>query len=243
MAPSQQPTRRPATSAAKSGSAARSQKRSPKNAEPPKRRRLAAAERRHSILEAARRAFSETGDVNGTTIKVIAEKSGISEGIIYRHFESKEQLYFEAIVEPLEQAILAMVEITHEMDAEGFTEDRRVEATRQMYKRLAKIFAEQLPLLGLVLFGDPEVARKFYRGTFSKAVNNLAKGWDDFFDQYDVELPSRHIASAVVGIGLMLAVDSRFSSRFDLNEACANLAELTLNGFFPKPESYGLGTR
>ena len=37
----------------------------------------------------ARRAFTETGDMNGTTIKLIAERSGISEGVIYRHFESK----------------------------------------------------------------------------------------------------------------------------------------------------------
>ena len=58
-------------------------------AQPPRRRRLTAEARKTSILAAARRAFSETGDMNGTTIKVIAERSGISEGVIYRHFESK----------------------------------------------------------------------------------------------------------------------------------------------------------
>lgn len=67
---------------------------------PPKRRRLTAEARKNSILDAARRAFIETGDMNGTTIKVIAEHSGISEGVIYRHFESKDQLFFEAVVEP-----------------------------------------------------------------------------------------------------------------------------------------------
>ena len=72
---------------------------------PPKRGRLTAAARKSSILEAARRAFTETGDMNGTTIKVIAEHSGISEGVIYRHFESKDQLFFEAVVEPLQRAL------------------------------------------------------------------------------------------------------------------------------------------
>src|SRR5512135_3285997 len=75
----------------------------------PRRRRLTAEARKSSILAAARRAFSETGDMNGTTIKLIAERSGISEGVIYRHFESKDQLFFEAIVEPLTEAVERLV--------------------------------------------------------------------------------------------------------------------------------------
>src|SRR5271168_3420512 len=83
---------------------------------PPKRRRLTAEARKSSILEAARRAFTETGDMNGTTIKVIAEHSGISEGVIYRHFESKDQLFFEAVVEPLKQAVDELVAATEIID-------------------------------------------------------------------------------------------------------------------------------
>src|SRR5579872_2243235 len=75
----------------------------------PRARRLTAEARKSSILKAARRAFSETGDVNGTTIKVIAEHGGISEGVIYRHFESKDQLFYEAVVEPLREAIDRLV--------------------------------------------------------------------------------------------------------------------------------------
>jgi len=52
------------------------------------RRRLTAEARKSSILTAARRAFTDTGDMNGTTIKLIAGRSGISEAVIYRHFEA-----------------------------------------------------------------------------------------------------------------------------------------------------------
>jgi AcrR family transcriptional regulator len=76
------------------------------------RRRLTAQARKSSILAAARRAFTETGDMNGTTIKLIAERSGISEGVIYRHFESKDQLFFEAVVEPLKKAVDDLVTAT-----------------------------------------------------------------------------------------------------------------------------------
>src|SRR4249920_2375710 len=75
----------------------------PAGGAPRPRRRLTAEARKSSILAAARRAFTETGDMNGTTIKVIAGHSGISEGVIYRHFESKDQLFFEAVVEPLKK--------------------------------------------------------------------------------------------------------------------------------------------
>ena len=76
---------------------------------PPVRRRLTAEARKRSILQAAREAFTETGDANGTTIRVIAERGGISEGVIYRHFESKDQLFFEAVVEPLREAVDSLV--------------------------------------------------------------------------------------------------------------------------------------
>src|SRR5215472_10649646 len=73
------------------------------------RRRLNADARRGLILKAARKAFSETGDVSGTTIRTIADKAGISEGLIYRHFTSKEQLYMEAVFTPLQEVVDTLV--------------------------------------------------------------------------------------------------------------------------------------
>ena len=78
---------------------------STKGSESRRARRLTAEARKTSILQAARRAFTETGDMNGTTIRHIAERGGISEAVIYRHFESKDQLFIEAVVEPLTDAV------------------------------------------------------------------------------------------------------------------------------------------
>src|SRR5215470_14615554 len=129
------------------------------DAPPPVRRRLTAEARKSSILAAARRAFTETGDMNGTTIKVIAEHSGISEGVIYRHFESKDQLFFEAVVEPLTQAVDALVAATEGIDRDQpLTPERQLETTMGLYRQLVSTLEKVLPLLGLVLFGDPQVA-------------------------------------------------------------------------------------
>jgi len=52
-------------------------------------------------------AVSATGHYeSGYAIKLIAERSGISEGMIYRHFESKDQLFFEAAAEPFKQVAM-----------------------------------------------------------------------------------------------------------------------------------------
>src|SRR5580658_10722071 len=107
--------------------------------EVPRTRRLTAEARRSSILKAARKAFSEAGDVNGTTIKVIAEHGGISEGVIYRHFESKDQLFFEAVVEPLRQAVDELVAAAEVVDRdEPLTPERQLETLNGLYRQLLR---------------------------------------------------------------------------------------------------------
>ncbi|HRE01362.1 MAG TPA: helix-turn-helix domain-containing protein, partial [Ilumatobacteraceae bacterium] len=86
----------------------------------PRRPRLRAADRRTLILEAARRAFSASGDVRGTTVKQIAEEAGISEGILYRHFDSKDELFVQAAVEPLTAAMQTIIDSVSGLDLTKF---------------------------------------------------------------------------------------------------------------------------
>ena len=54
-------------------------------------RRQQAEERREQILDAAIRIFCEKGFA-GTTIRDIAREVGVTEGLLYHYFESKDQL-------------------------------------------------------------------------------------------------------------------------------------------------------
>src|SRR5579863_8808906 len=201
----------------------------------PRTRRLTAEARRSSILKAARKAFSETGDVNGTTIKVIAEQGGISEGVIYRHFESKDQLFFEAVVEPLREAVDELVAATEVVDRdEPLTPERQLETLEGLYRQLISTLVEVLPLLGLVLFGDPRVARRFYRENFAVAMDRLAEAWGAVEDRYGYPLESPDLsARAVMGTALMLALESHYNGKFDMNRAIELVSDGTVNGFFP----------
>lgn len=205
---------------------------------PPRHRRLSAADRRSSILKAARRAFTETGDMNGTTIRLIAERGGISEGVIYRHFESKDQLFFEAVVEPLRRAVDELVAASAVVDRdEPLTPERQLETLNGLYRQLVSTLVEVLPLLGLVLFGDPKVARRFYRENFAVAMDRLAAAWREVEDRYGYEMESPDIsARAVMGIALVLALETRHGVKFDRDRAMQLVSEGTVKGFFPSLE-------
>lgn len=55
-------------------------------------RRLPRAQRRAQILDAAKRAFARTGYVD-TSLDDVALEAGISRVLLYRHFESKSEMY------------------------------------------------------------------------------------------------------------------------------------------------------
>jgi len=202
---------------------------------PGPRRRLTAEARKTSILAAARRAFTETGDMNGTTIKVIAEHSGISEGVIYRHFESKDQLFIEAVVEPLKKAVDDLVAATAAVDRdEPLTPARQLETMTGLYRQLTSTLDQVLPLLGLVLFGDPQVARRFYRENFAVAMDRLAEAWREVEDRYGFPFESPDIsARAVMGMALILALESHHARTYDRDRALALISAGTVKGFFP----------
>jgi AcrR family transcriptional regulator len=65
-------------------------------------RRLAAPERRASLLQCACRVFSE-GSYRGTTTAEIARAAGVTEPILYRHFASKRDLYLACLREAWER--------------------------------------------------------------------------------------------------------------------------------------------
>jgi AcrR family transcriptional regulator len=205
----------------------------------PRARRMSAEARRSSILKAARRAFSETGDMNGTTMRTIADRAGISEGVIYRHFESKDQLFYEAVVEPLREAVDSLVAATESVDRdEPLTPERQLETLNGLYRQLISTLDQVLPLLGLVLFGDPKVAQRFYKEHFAAAMDRLGEAWGEVEQRYGYEVQSPDIsARAVMGIALVLALETHYRKRdFDGDRAVALVAEGTRLGFFPAIE-------
>lgn len=81
----------------------------------PTNNRLSAEERKVLILEAALKVFAQKG-FSGARTKEIAQEAGISETLLFRHFENKENLYAAAlkhlfdhhpVIEEMEPALAA----------------------------------------------------------------------------------------------------------------------------------------
>jgi AcrR family transcriptional regulator len=70
---------------------------------------------RANILEAARRVFARKG--KAATMADIAEAAGISQGLAYRYFAGKEEIYRQLVEEAMEQADLATAPPMHERSA------------------------------------------------------------------------------------------------------------------------------
>lgn len=65
------------------------------------RTRMAGQERREAIIEAAKELFSQRG-FRGTTTRELAAAVGVTEPVLYQHFETKQELY-SAIIDQKSQ--------------------------------------------------------------------------------------------------------------------------------------------
>jgi len=71
------------------------------------RTRMAAADRRVAILDAARLAFAE-GSYHEVSLDSVAERAGVSKALLYEHFASKRELY-QAMLEMHTQDLVGRI--------------------------------------------------------------------------------------------------------------------------------------
>ncbi len=119
--------------------------------------RLSAPERRIAIVDAALRVFC-AGSYAGATTAGIAREAGVSEPILYRHFESKRELYFAC----LEQAWSRIREqIEAEIEVRGAAEGWRSIGPATM--RQMKVLLPSLWMQAITEAGEDAEIRRFVR--------------------------------------------------------------------------------
>lgn len=112
---------------------------------PTTRQRRPRGEPRRLLLEAAVAAFNEAGYEAST--REIAERAGVSEPLLFKHFGSKAGLFREAMVTPFVQFVDAFV-ATHERGVGP--EDNPEEVTMTFIGGLYDIFTTHRGLVGVL---------------------------------------------------------------------------------------------
>lgn len=135
------------------------------------RRREKADEKRQRIAEAARPVFLEHG-LDGAKTRDIAAAAGVTETVLYRHFRSKEEVFEEAVLAPVEALSLELLDIHTEF--RSLTAKGRLERSEETHRRLANTIAEVSPLLGIALFSNAAGGREFYQTRLAPVFNDLA---------------------------------------------------------------------
>ena len=201
-------------------------------ARPPKpapQTRISSSERRESILQAARAVFVRQG-FSGARTKDIAAEARINEALIYRHFESKDELFDAAVIEPLERWMATYQHIGEAIPRTVKSEDRLALLQRTTIEFMHEI-EMVLPLLGIALFASEGHGGEFYR----KRVVPLIDRWAERTrlslppDARGTDFDPRFLAMTGLGISIFMAADAYFRDQpFDYVQAGINHARLML---------------
>jgi AcrR family transcriptional regulator len=114
--------------------------------------RLSAGERRQAIIEAAIRLFSEKG-FRGVTTRELANAVGVSEPILYQHFQTKRDIY-SAIVESKSCEVEKKFEPSKLMVADYAQDDRTI--LRQVARSISRWYEDDPALNRLLMFSSLE---------------------------------------------------------------------------------------
>ena len=202
-----------------------------------RRRRLTAADRREQLLAAAREVFLASGS-HGARTRHIAEAAGVNEALLYQHFSSKEELFHEAVVQPLRDVISAVSAVGGTLPA--FDPDARIQRdlTQQYLAELLRVLLDVTPLVGLVLFAGHESGTRFYGELVEPlldAITEVVRGSFPTWSHRDFD--ARLVTTMVLGACGALAIERHFTgATVDADATAADITDLLFEGLLERPE-------
>jgi AcrR family transcriptional regulator len=169
-------------------------------------------QRRRHVLEAARAVFVARG-YGGASMRAIAQKARVNEALLYRISPSKEQLFIDAVADPLDEAVNRTMELSLAPQPlrEGGSDVR--ERSVLFILDLLKAMREIAPLLNAMLLADHETGEALYSQRIEPAIAavgdvvraNLAL-WEH--RNFDIEV----VVRAVYGMCWFFAIDERYGT-------------------------------
>lgn len=150
--------------------------------------RMSSAERRTELLAAARELFL-AGGYRGTTTLAVAQRAGVSEALVVKHFGTKENLYRQALAEPVLSMLDADLQgnIDERDELVAGTLDEHYDSVQEFGEHWASLLADQGPALAALikdLHDFPDIAGSLIK-LFTGRVNAIADSLVDVASRDD----------------------------------------------------------
>ena len=207
------------------------------------RRRLPAAERRQLILQEARSAFLEAGEgIGGVSVRAIAQRCGVDEALVYRHFGTKDDLYTEAVLGPIDTVVRQLAsgaEIAALSDVDTERVQRMWDLTYDVVMALCSLPPDVVRAVGMLQYRKSKEAPAFYEKTLGPALR-------DFENVVESELPHwKHrpfstplSVRVVISTCFWVVVESDVSGQLmDRERTARDLTDLMLYGMVQRDGS------
>lgn len=193
---------------------------------------MRAEERRAVIIKAAREEFAVAG-YEGTRVRAIAERAGVNDAMLYRHFKGKEHLFEAAVAEPIEEAVSSIVNRPMPpLPPDAGTEEMR-ERSIAFYVDLLEAMERVGPLLGIVLFGDQSRGIAYYRERLEPIFDRVVELTVDMQERWKhADFDSQLLHRSIFGTCWMIAIDARYGSKPPMarEDAAKQLVGVLFNG-------------
>jgi TetR/AcrR family transcriptional regulator len=205
--------------------------------------RFTAANRREQILEIATRLFSRQG-FQGTTTKQISQYAKVNEALIFRHFPSKDELYW-AVIQRQIASVSPRERLREELDPKS--DDGKVFA--HLAAEILERRAEDQTLSRMLLFSALEnhkLSHRFFRTYVSGYYELLAEFIRrriaaGHFRAVDPLLAARGFLGMVIYHSWVQELfGGKRYQKFDVQQVSQTLAEIWLRGMIASPAGNSL---
>jgi AcrR family transcriptional regulator len=200
---------------------------------------MSAAERRHSIVEAAVKLFSERG-FRGTTTRELAAAVGVTEPVLYEHFKTKRDLY-NAIIDAKSQETLAWLV---QASAEHLAAENDRGFFVQLGREVVAWHVENPAYTRLLLFSaleDHELKQVFFERMRCELLQIVASHIRQRQEQGAMrgvrpDLAAKAFLAMFVHLGSNLVLFPELKNEFDGEEMTATMVDLFLRGIWTNHE-------
>jgi AcrR family transcriptional regulator len=188
-------------------------------------RRLPAAARREAIVLAAREVFCAAG-LHGGRMRAIAERAGVTEPLLYRHFSSRDELYRVAVEDHLttllDDAVAGADRIVADPDLDR---PALITALTSLYLRVMHDIA---PLASVALYEEHERGKRLYQAAVRPRLRRAAAAL--YRASTGADLPpgaENVVAVSLFGVPFGVALDGMVRDRpIDFDSMAGRIAKL-----------------